>query len=218
MDIQNQPVYKLYLAKLITETYHLPQEKRDELRQNRDAFLAQVGARVLLAADMAWSNREYDAFGIEEYPSLDALIEYHDYLREVNWNRYVFSKTYLGWMLDDSGRPLAFQMPLPVDPDTQPIYKAYLARPTPMYYENKKAADALNRRINDEAVQAGMAEIMSAYSRANNEEWMIFGLERYPNLDVINHKYWQMEQQGWSRYMQASSYLGRATGGIITGL
>lgn len=218
MELQKLPVFKLFLAKQLLAAVSAPAEQQQEFMQKHDQYMAQVGGKVLLAADCAWSNEEFDMFGFEEFPNLDAMLEFHDCLSKMNWFAYFQSKTYLGWMIDFEGNPVPYAAPPPPAAGTKPIYKAVLSRPTPHYIAETEKADAIDAQNNEAAFKAGMLQILYGYTRLNNEEWMIFGLERYPSLDVFTDKYVRMEKSGWFKYIQAKSYLGTAIGGTLSGL
>lgn len=220
MELQNLPVYKFFLTKQVDALLSMSLEQQQEAMQKHDEFLAQVGGKVLLIANCSWSNEEFDMFGFEEFPNLEAVIEFNDCLKSLNWFYYLPSKTYLGLSIDATGKPVeVVAPPLPMA-GSQPIYKAFLARPTPlgMGTDAWNTMGPLNEKLNASAHAAGMIDILGAYTRFNNEEWMLFGLERYPDITAFYDKYLQMENLGWYKYMQAKSYLGRAVGGTFTGM
>lgn len=217
MEIDKLPVYKLYIVKLNIEATKVPKELAIEMGQKHDEYMAQVGGRTLIDADMSWSNEEYDAFGIQEFPNLEALMQFNDCLKQLHWFDYITSKTHLGFNMDMKGNPIPFVPPPPPDPGTKPIFKVYLMRPTPLYWDDQEGRNAIIGKFTEAAKQSGVAQILSVYSRFNNEEYQVFGLERYPNLQAFLEKQYIQEMSGWYKYVQGISYLGRATRGLLAG-
>lgn len=217
MEIEKLPIYKLYLAKPTIEVSRATQEQVAEYSQKHNEFMAQTGGKILIAADMVWSSEEYATFGIEEFPNLEALIEFHDCLKTLDWFSYFTSKSYLGISVDYEGQPVPFVLPPPPEPGTKPIYKVFLTRPTALYYDDPKGMMELAQKIEEAGKKAGMVQVLAAYMRIYNEEWMSFGLERYPGLPAFTEKYYLMEKLGWYKYMQAKAYLGIATDGLLMG-
>ncbi len=208
MDLEKLPVYKLWFMKPTIEVSKMPKELLEENMRKHNEFFQQSGGKLLIQANMAWSNEEYSYFGIEEFPSLAALVEFQNCLGEMDWTSYLISKTYLGFSIDWDGNPVPMVSPPPLEPGVVPIYKIFLWRPTALYFDDNKGAEALNAQIEDIGAKAGMVRLMVAYARWNNEEWFAFGLERYPSLNAFAEKYGAMDKLGWYRYMQAKAYLG----------
>ncbi len=219
MELSKLPVYKLWLAKELLAALQLPPEQQQAYLQKDAQFLAQVGARNLITAQCDWSNEEYDLFGIHEFPSLDALMEYQSCLRELHWTAYMQSKTYLGWPVNTEGKVELPNLPAPLPAGSRPIYKVALFRSKPAtWMEEPEKGDAINKQIYSASDKAGMVSILGAWIRPNNEEWTAFLLERYPSIDAFYEKYALMENLGWYKYVEARSYLGTAIMGVLAGL
>ena len=64
------------------------------------ARLAEAGERVgkksILMCTTTWSSDHYQFFGVEEFPDMEAVQQYHDALVKMNWFRYVDGQTLLG--------------------------------------------------------------------------------------------------------------------------
>lgn len=217
MEIDKLPVYKLYIVKLTIEAKKVPQELREEMMQKHHEYMAQVGGRSLLDADMSWSSEEFDAFGVEEFPNLEALIQFHDCLKQLHWFDYIASKTHLGFNMDMEGNPVPFVPPPPLEPGTKPIFKVWLMRPTALYHDDVEGRNAVIAKFQEAAKKAGVEQILSVYSRFNNEEYQVFGLERYPNLQAFAEKQYIQEMAGWYKYVQGISFLGRPISGLLAG-
>ena len=83
------PVYKLFLFGGYSEAfYELSQEEKDSLMAKHDEDFERVGGKRILLCDSKWSSGQWAGFGIEEFPSIEALQENEKDLDEMNWGRY----------------------------------------------------------------------------------------------------------------------------------
>lgn len=91
-----QTVYKMYWARFTNPWHQLSTDEQDSLlekmRQARDA----VGAKRVMSCNCRWASERWDMFGIEEYPSVEAVQTYAKALQEIGWYRYVEGDTILG--------------------------------------------------------------------------------------------------------------------------
>jgi hypothetical protein len=212
------PVYKLYLMKPTLAANSLSPEQRTEYMKKHDEFMAQTGGKMLLTCDMVWSNEEFEYFGLEVFPNLQALTTYHECLRSIGWFAYFESKSYLGWTFDDAGEPNVWEFPAPPAPDETPIYKLVFWTPRPAYYEEMEKVNELGEGQEEIFNQVGKVTVFAAYSRMNNEENFGFMIERYPTLSAMVPHYKNLEFTNWFKYVDARSFLGRAVGGSLSGL
>ena len=58
--------------------------------------LTKVGGRRPVLCNSSWASEEWTAFGVEEFPTIEALQEHTKLLTELNWYRYIVSVTLLG--------------------------------------------------------------------------------------------------------------------------
>jgi hypothetical protein len=91
-----EPIYKGFMGRPSEAWYQLSQEERSQLISRLDEKLAAVGGRRVIMCDSRWSSDRWHFFGIEEFPSMEALQQYQAFLGEVNWFRYTDSITALG--------------------------------------------------------------------------------------------------------------------------
>jgi hypothetical protein len=93
------PVYKLWQGRF-TEAWHQlpPEEQRRRLGQVQQA-LDTVGGKELVLCSATWSNERWPIFGVEEFPDIDAEQRHAQLLTELNWGRYIDSRTALGTQL-----------------------------------------------------------------------------------------------------------------------
>ena len=90
------PIYKLFQAKFTEAWYQLsPEEQQQRIAQVNKA-LDQVGAKRMLLCNSAWSNEQWSAFGVEEFPDIEALQKHSQILNDLQWDRYLTGVTALG--------------------------------------------------------------------------------------------------------------------------
>jgi hypothetical protein len=91
-----QPIYKLWQGRW-TEAWHaLPEGEQQRLLGQAMKALETVGAKELVLCDAAWSNERWPFFGLEEFPDLDAVERHAQLLQDLNWGRYIESRTTIG--------------------------------------------------------------------------------------------------------------------------
>ena len=94
----SKPVYVLVLNKGLTEAGYqaFPNSQMEELIKKALASRDQAGGKQIVSCDSRWSSQQWNSFGVEEYPSIEALQEHMKRLEEMNWWRYVEITTILG--------------------------------------------------------------------------------------------------------------------------
>ena len=91
-----QKVYKLYMGKATEAWYQLSQEERDDLMAKNDENLKELGAKTVVHCDSSWSSEQWQFFGVEEFPDIEAAQAHTAFLNQFDWLRYVDSLTVLG--------------------------------------------------------------------------------------------------------------------------
>lgn len=208
------PVYRLFFFKPGIRALSLPLEERKAFLSRLDEPASRFGVRLLLAADMLWSNESYEYFGLEQFPSQNAVLEYTQALRELGWYEYIVAESYLGIPMDGTANML-----MPPPPPTQgatPIYRAYLSRLTPYGHTlSQETIDQAGRRAMQKAHENGGVALASAYTRWNNETWAYFGIERYPDMEAVVRYSQFLSTSDWYGVWEARSFLGVAVGGLL---
>ena len=98
-----KPIYKMYTLRLIEPWYQLSEEQQASMLAKVDAARTAVGGKQVLLSDSAWASEQWPGFGIEVYPSIEALQEHAKLLLEIGWYRYIESDTVLGTNSADHG-------------------------------------------------------------------------------------------------------------------
>ena len=94
----SKPVYVLCMTRDRTEVaYQLFQQgQAQEIILKAFASRDRAGGKVSVSCDSRWSSQQWRSFGVEEYPSIEALQEHMKRLEQMNWWRYGEITTILG--------------------------------------------------------------------------------------------------------------------------
>jgi hypothetical protein len=183
---------------------------------------------------MAWSNEKYEYFGVEFYPSLEALQAYSRCLSELGFYQYIQSESYLGIPMDNSFPDFRFPSkaaqpeheardPLGLgffeveeDPP-EPVYRVYLSRPAGFARLVPEAErEEILQHTQDACKMLGVQALISAFMRWNHESWEYFGIERFADMETAISYSQYLNEAGWYRITESISYLGSAYGGEAT--
>ena len=95
-------IYKLWMAKPKEADYQSSQEEESERSAKVVEALERVGGKRVLVCYSRWSSEEWTAFGIEEFPDIEAVQEFTQHLEELDHYRYleVFSLLGTEWQSD----------------------------------------------------------------------------------------------------------------------
>jgi hypothetical protein len=91
-----QPIYKLWQGRLTEPWHQLSQEEQQRMLGQVMEALDTAGGKELVICDAAWSNERWPVFGVEEFPNIEAVQRHEQLLTDLNWLRYVESRTTLG--------------------------------------------------------------------------------------------------------------------------
>jgi hypothetical protein len=91
-----QSIYKLWQGRPTEAWHQLSQEEQQRLMGKVTEALDTAGGKELVACDAAWSNERWPFFGVEEFPDLEAVQRHEQLLTDLNWLRYIESRTTLG--------------------------------------------------------------------------------------------------------------------------
>jgi hypothetical protein len=91
-----QPIYKVFMGRPTEAWYQLSPEEQTQLLARLNEQLAKVGGQRIVSCDSRWASDQWHFFGVEEFPDLAAVQQYHTFLSEVNWFRYLEGTTTLG--------------------------------------------------------------------------------------------------------------------------
>ena len=95
-------VYLLVLGKGHTEAwYQLSKEEQDSLWSKVEEVDKRAGATYQLFCNSRWADEEISAWGVIEYPSMEAYLQKVEELEKLDWWRYFSAKTILGTKMEE---------------------------------------------------------------------------------------------------------------------
>lgn len=194
------PIYKLWMMKYRPAWYELGKTAQDELMGKDSENLTKVGARLLLVAASLWADEKWAAWGVEEYPSIEAVIQHAQALDDIHWFRYVKSWTILG---------ISYQPDVKVVVPDAPIYRLALFYANENYYRLPEAEKTRwGAKHEALAKEVGQQDILACNATWCNEEWPVWSVEAYPNLEAVQSLRMKTYEAGWYQYVTATSLLG----------
>lgn len=91
-----QPIYKVFLLKPTEAWYQLSKAQQDALLKKLNKAFEKAGGKRLALCDSSWSSDQWTGFGVEMFPSIEAVQQYMKALNDLNWLRYGESISVLG--------------------------------------------------------------------------------------------------------------------------
>lgn len=95
VKMEKKPVIKIWFAKIKEAYFRLSEEERNSIESKRVKKFEELGGKLLVGGTPYWSNEEWAVFGVEEFPDVEAVQEYAEFMIGLGWLRYFESKTYL---------------------------------------------------------------------------------------------------------------------------
>jgi hypothetical protein len=90
------PIHKMFYLRFTDAWFQLPKEEQDQLLEKVGAALTKVGGKSMILCNSAWMSEKWWYWGVEEFPSIEAIQEHTKLLADLNWMRYCNSETLLG--------------------------------------------------------------------------------------------------------------------------
>jgi hypothetical protein len=92
----SQPIYKMFMFRSTEAYYQASEEERNEILGKLDAAFQKVGGKRLVWCDSSWSSDQWQVFGVEVFPNIEAVQQYSQAMNELNLSRYMESTSLLG--------------------------------------------------------------------------------------------------------------------------
>ena len=92
----SQPIYKMFMFRNTEAYYQASEEERNEVLGKLDAAFQKVGGKRLVWCNSYWSSDQWQVFGVEVFPNIEAVQQYSQVMNELNLSRYVESVSLLG--------------------------------------------------------------------------------------------------------------------------
>ena len=91
----------------------------------------------------------------------------------------------------------------------QPIYKVWLMKSKePWYKLTTEEQNKLNEQNQESLKQVGGESIMMCMSVWASEEWLGWGVEKYPNIEAVQKHTENLFNLNWFEYIESNTYLG----------
>ena len=90
------PVYKMFRARMKEAWYQLSKEQQGAIDEKMSEAVARLGVKRVVVCDSSWYSEQWPFWGVEEFPSMEAVQEYASCLVEMDWFRYCDAETMLG--------------------------------------------------------------------------------------------------------------------------
>lgn len=91
-----ETVRHLYLGSLRDSWYQLSEEERESLLERVRASIDANGGRRVVSARCEWSTKEFQFFGVEEFPSIAALRKHLALQEEIGFSQHIDEKIFVG--------------------------------------------------------------------------------------------------------------------------
>jgi len=95
-------VYKLFLGRPTEAWYQLSEEEQADLMDKVTGLLERAGGKTVILCDSSWSSEQWQFFGVEEFPDIEAVQKHTADLDELDWFRYGETMTLLGSKVEES--------------------------------------------------------------------------------------------------------------------
>ena len=94
--------------------------------------------------------------------------------------------------------------------EKKPIIKVYLWRPREAWLRlSDEERKELNDKVEKNLEQVGGKTIVTCMSYWSDEEWVMFGVEEFPDIEAVQeHAQFLVETYNSLRYSEAKTYLG----------
>jgi hypothetical protein len=91
------PIYKLWMLKLTEAWYQLSEEEQNNHLARINEALEKAGGKTIITCSSAWSSEEWQGFGLEEFPDIEAVQKHTEVLlMELDHYRYMECTSLLG--------------------------------------------------------------------------------------------------------------------------
>lgn len=91
----------------------------------------------------------------------------------------------------------------------QPVYKLWFMKHTESWYKlSTEEQNKLNAQNEESLKQVGGESIMACMSAWSSEEWLAWGVEKYPDTEAVQKHAMNLFNLNWFQYVDSKTYLG----------
>jgi hypothetical protein len=201
----SEPIYRLFIVRGYNEAYYaLSAEQRAQFWNQMGANAQAAGSRSILVANARWASEECDAWGLEEFPSYQAIIQVTNTNEEQNQHyRYLNAQSILGTPAE------GFELTKPEFSD--PILQLWMVKNhnnEPWLSLSEEERNRLGALIEASIRRLGGVVVIGCDCAWSNEEYAFFGITAWPNLQAEQAHFKDIAEIGWHRYFYSKTILG----------
>lgn len=89
-------IYRVYLSRLTDYGFSLPPEQLNETWALGREALHRANGQMLMSGYVRWNNEDWESFGVERFPSQEAILAYSQFLSVSGWYRVSLARSFLG--------------------------------------------------------------------------------------------------------------------------
>lgn len=204
-------IFKLWLVKGVIDTATMPQERFDDFFQKNAQFKNNLGVRDLLFGRI-WSDENLTHYGVELYPDWKAVREHNRCMEEQHFYQYLRSDIFLG--VDTEENQNLFQ-PVDLAQYDEGFAQIWLSHILSVAYEAPEAERAEFFKTIELQRSLGVHPLVNVKTRYIDERWDSWGVEFYPNMEILLEKARAQEKINWWKYIQARTFLGTIESGEL---
>jgi hypothetical protein len=161
------------------------------------------GAKLLLDCNARWCDEQIMAWGIMEYPDLEAVQNATSELERINWFRYVDSQTFLGLPIQVADRA-DFDAPAAVY--NLAIIRNVSTESMAIIPENDRAR--LLEEVSRSLESHGGKTLITCDIDWSNSESTMFLAQSFPSFEALQAHTRDFSKLGLNRYVNARVILG----------
>ncbi len=91
----------------------------------------------------------------------------------------------------------------------EPIYKMWQGRFTEAWYQlSEQEQQRLLKLVTDGREAAGGKEVLTCIADWSNEQWPVFGVEEFPDIEAVQRFQQSLRDIHWARYIESRTTLG----------
>jgi hypothetical protein len=91
----------------------------------------------------------------------------------------------------------------------QPIYKLFMGRFLEAWYQlSEEERNRLIAKLNEALEKVGAKRPILCDSSWSSDQWLVAGVEEFPNLEAVQNYTAALNELNWSRYCEAINVLG----------
>ena len=91
----------------------------------------------------------------------------------------------------------------------QPIYKLFMGRFLEAWYQlSEEERNRLIAKLNEALEKVGAKRPILCNSSWSSDQWLVAGVEEFPNLEAVQNYTAALNELSWSRYCEAINVFG----------